>query len=29
MDNATNNDTFMEHLEIAQLDSGYRIDAVE
>ena len=29
MNNASNNDTFMEHLEIAQLDSGYRFNAEE
>ena len=29
MDNASNNDTFMEHLEIAQLDSGYCFNAGE
>jgi hypothetical protein len=29
MDNATNNDTLMEHLENAQLDAGFRFDAVE
>ena len=29
MDNAINNDTCMEHLEIAQLDSEYRVNAVE
>jgi len=29
MDNASNNDTFMEHLEIAQLDSRYHFNAGE
>ena len=29
MDNASNNHTFMEHLEIAQLDSGYCFNAGE
>ena len=29
MDNASNNDTFMEHLEIAQLDAGYCFNAGE
>jgi len=29
MDNVSNNDTFMDHLESAQLDIGYRFNAGE
>ena len=29
LDNGSNNDTFMDHLESAQLDIGYRFNASE
>jgi len=29
MDNASNNDTFMDHLEAAQVEAGYRFNAIE